>query len=205
MKRMIYQAFGLLSGAVMLFTAAGCGKESAGKVRVINDGTVETTAETVMEVDVQTAVIGEEFATDMVTATMDNVYLSAHTFVENDIEVGLLFFQLTVTNNSEEALSLNFLSQSFSIQADGEGYPGISLRGPRFIAQQFGEDAESFSESVQPGETRQGYVCVELPAGFQTAKLMYFPNASLVDWSKGFSFEITREDVQPAPEPVTPY
>ncbi len=207
MNQMICKTFGLLTGVVMLFTVTGCGKkDDEGNVRVVESSSVDTTpTEYVPEVEVQTGAIGEEFSTDKVTATMDNVYLSSHTFEEKGIEVGLLFYELTVTNNSDKLLTLNFLSQSFAIEADGEAYAGISLRGPRFIYLQFGEGAEDFSDGVQPGETRQGYVCVELPADFETAKLTYFPNAGLVDWTKAFTFEVKREDVQPAPDPVTPY
>ncbi len=207
MKQMIYRAAGLLTGVVMLCTIAGCGKDKngEGKIRVIENSMAETTEESIQEVDVKPGVMGEEFATDSVTATMDSVCMPAYTFKDNDKELSILFFQLTVTNHSDEALPLNFLSQSFSVQADGEAFAGITLRGPRFILLQFGEGAEAFADNIQPEETRQGYVCVEVPADFEHVKLMYYPNAGLIDWSQAFSFEMDRSDIQPAPDPVTPY
>ena len=114
-------------------------------------------------------------------------------------------FQLTIHNNTDQDLATSFLSNSFAILADGEGYPGIDIRSNRFVMLQFGEDAESFNDPIPAGESRQGYVGAELPADFSTVTFLYFPAAGLTDQSQCFTFDIAREDMEAAPEPVTKF
>lgn len=109
------------------------------------------------EVNFQTAEVGKEVEAKGVSATLDKVYLSDHTFTEDEQELGLVFFQLTIHNNTDQDLATSFLSNSFAILADGEGYPGIDIRSNRFVMLQFGEDAESFNDPIPAGESRQGY------------------------------------------------
>ena len=45
----------------------------------------------------------------------------------------------------------------------------------------------------------------ELPADFSTVTFLYFPAAGLTDQSQCFTFDIAREDMEAAPEPVTKF
>lgn len=206
MKNYAARMLSVLMGGVLLFSAAGCGKSSEGSVRDVEDGAVTTvTTHEPKKAELHSGVVGEEVSYKDVNATLEHAYLPSYTFTEDDKEIGLIFFQISIQNNGEEALTVDMLSRTFGIETDNEAYPGISVRGPRFICKQFGEDAEVFYDAIQPGETREGYVCVEVPAEFQKAKLMYFPRAGVLDWDEAFVFEIAREDMEPAPDPVEPF
>lgn len=208
MKKHYIKAISLLAGAALLLTGTGCGKKAEGSAHIVENGEIETTATeepTPYHVDEYPGVIGEEMTSKDVYATMDHVYLSDYTFTDTIGEVGVLFCQLTIRNDTDTPISVNFLSQSFAVEADGEPYAGVGVRGPRFITREFGEGSEFFNDQIEPGETRQGYVCVEMPADFQNMVLTYFPAACLADWSEAFTFEMAREDMEPAPAPVTPF
>lgn len=62
-----------------------------------------------------------------------------------------------------------------------------------------------FNDPIEPGETRQGYVYLEVPADFKELTLYYYPAAGLVDWTDGYTYEMKREDMEPTPDPVTPF
>lgn len=204
MTSMLKRGCLLLTSAAMLFALSGCGKDKDKKEVRTPDSSTEESSE-VVTVDIHPGTFGEPFGTDEVEAKVDSVQLSTHTFEEYDQIIGILFYEMTITNNTEESISANFLSQSFAIQTDGIVHPGITLRGPRFIHCQFGEDAETFLDPIAPGETRHGYVAAEIPYDFETATFYYYPNADLADWSNAFSFENKREDIPVSSEPVTPY
>lgn len=72
---------------------------------------------------------------------------------------------------------MDLLSQTFGLTVDGEAYPGVSIRGPRFIYKEFGDSGKTFDTAIQPGETRDGYICMEVPADFQSLRITYFPRA----------------------------
>ncbi len=208
MKKHYIKTISLLAGAALLLTSTGCGKKEEGSAHVVENGEIETTATeepTPYHVDEYPGVVGEEMNAKEIHATMDHIYLSDYTFTDTIGEVGLLFCQITIQNDTDDAISVNFLSQSFTVEADGEPYAGVGVRGPRFITREFGEDAEFFNEPIAAGETRQGYVCVEAPADFQNVVLTYYPAAGLADWSEAFTFDMAREDMEPAPAPVTPF
>ena len=106
---------------------------------------------------------------------MKKAYVSDYTFSENGSEIGLTFFEFEITNNSEDELAVDLLSQTFGLTVDGEAYPGVSIRSPRFIYKEFGDSGKTFDTAIQPGETRDGYICMEVPADFQSLRITYFP------------------------------
>lgn len=207
MKKTYRKIFSLLVSSVLLFTAAGCGKKEEGSVRDV-DGDAAAVTETTKaprKVEVQTGVVGEEVSVQEIYVTVDNAYLPSYTFTDDDQEIGLIFFEITIRNESDQSISANMLSRSYAIETDGEAFPGVSVRGSRFIYRQFGEGVEDFSDPIEAGETRQGYICLEVPADFQVATLMYFPGAGLLDWSEAYTFEIPRSEMKAAPEPAMPF
>ena len=211
MKQTYWKFVGLCTGAMLLLSCTACGsKTEKGTVRIVEDKSAVTSSPALQEADsqevnFQTAEVGKEVEAKGVSATLDKVYLSDHTFTEDEQELGLVFFQLTIHNNTDQDLATSFLSNSFAILADGEGYPGIDIRSNRFVMLQFGEDAESFNDPIPAGESRQGYVGAELPADFSTVTFLYFPAAGLTDQSQCFTFDIAREAMEAAPEPVTTF
>ena len=78
----------------------------------------------------------------------DRAYVSDYTFTENDQEIGLTFFEFEIQNNGDEELVADMLSRTFGLSADGEAYAGISIRGPRFIYRQFGEEGGTFDDQM---------------------------------------------------------
>ena len=197
------QTLSLVLGAVLLFAVPGCGKKEV-TGRDLADETDVATAVTEIT-NLYTAEKGEEVSSKDITATLDHAYLSPYTFVDGDEKIGITFFQMTIHNGSDQKLIANSLSPSFGVVVDGEAYSGISVRGTRFISLQFGENAEMFNDPIEPGETRQGYVYLEVPADFKELTLYYYPAAGLVDWTDGYTYEMKREDMEPTPDPVTPF
>ncbi|MGN1404371.1 MAG: DUF4352 domain-containing protein [Ruminococcus sp.] len=207
MKKTLGKMLSLLMGGVLLLTAAGCGNQGEGSIRDVSDGTAETTVTTKepRKVEVQTGEVGEEVSVQDVYVTVDKAYLPSYTFTDDDQEIGIIFFLITIRNESDRSISANMLSRSYAIETDGEAYPGVTVRGTRFIYRQFGEGTEDFSDPIASGETRQGYICLEVPADFQVATLMYFPGAGVLDWSEAYTFKIPRSEMEPAPDPVMPF
>ncbi len=195
----------LISGA-MLLTAVGCGKKSNDESSQMTRSMAnEGTKEVIKSADTAAGAVGELVEYKDVSATLDHVYLSDYTFIENGEEIGLVFFAFTIHNNMDEELSVDFMTNSFGMEVDGEGYPGLSIRGPRFLAYQFGDDTNVFFDPIPAGSTSTGYVCAEIPADFQTMQLSYFPRAGQLDWGLAFIYELDRTEMEPAPDPVTPF
>ena len=69
-------------------------------------------------------------------------------------------------------------------------------------SEEFGDSGKTFDTAIQPGETRDGYICMEVPADFQSLRITYFPRAGFLDWDEAFLFDIDRSDMEAAPEPV---
>ncbi len=103
---------------------------------------------------------------------------------------------------TDQEVVADMLSRTFGLSADGEAYAGISIRGPRFIYRQFGEEGGTFDDPIQPGETRDGWICMEVPADFQTLRITYFPRAGFLDWDEAYLYDIDRSDMEAAPQPV---
>lgn len=207
MNKTFGKMLSLFMGGVLLLTAAGCGKKEEGRVRDL-DGESAAVTETTKEprkVEVKTGEVGEEVSVQDVHVTVDKAYLPSYTFMDDDQELGLIFFQITIQNETDRSISANMLSRSYAIETDGEAFPGVTVRCSRFIYRQFGEGAEDFADPIEAGETRQGYICLEVPADFQVATLMYFPGAGVLDWTEAYTFEIPRADMEPAPDPVLPF
>ncbi len=195
-------AGGALALALVLTTAA-CGTTTpTGVTPIETDATTETTEIQIVE---QPAEVGETVSYREVEASLDNAYLCSYTFEDNGQELAIIFYQMTITNNTDEDLCLNMLTQTFLNGADDALYPTTSLRSARMLSLQFGEGTEFFNDDLAPGETRQGYVYAEVPADFKVATLFFFPYDSRGDHSMEFSYEIAREDLTPAPDPVTPF
>lgn len=204
MKKFGTKQCSLLLGIMLFLTAVGCGSQPQGTVR--NASSEESATEATEQVaELFNADLGEEIDQSGVHATLDHAYLSPYTFHDGEQEIGIIFYQITITNDTEESLAANFLSNTFFMVADGEAFASSGLRSARMITLQFGEDAEYFMENIEPGETRQGYVYMEVPADFKTSRLIYYPAAGVGDRSVAYSFEIAREDLEPAPDPVTPF
>lgn len=201
MNRTLIRWCSWMLGTALVLTAVGCGNQSQGTVREAQ----QTEAATEKPADLYHGSMGEEVTQSGVHATLDHAYLSSYTFNDGTQDLGVIFYQITITNDTEEDLSVNFMSNSFFMVADGEAFPYSGLRSARMITRQFGEDAEYFIDDIAPGETRQGYVYMELPADFEMSQLIYYPAAGIGDRSVAYSFEIAREDLEPAPDPVTPF
>jgi hypothetical protein len=201
MKQIWNTVFSLLLSGTILLSASGCGKSEKGTVRDVSDGTTETTV-TTEPVSLHDGNVGEEFSSQEVYVTIDNAYLSDYTFTLESDERQLVFFQITIRNESEEDVSANILSHSYAIKADGALYDGVTIRCPRFVLKQFGEDVEDFTEDIAPGETRQGYLCMEVPSSFSNLTLLYYPAAGLLDWSDAYTFDFERSELQNAGDPV---
>lgn len=45
---------------------------------------------------------------------------------------------------------MDLLSQTFGLTVDGEAYPGVSIRSPRFIYKEFGDSGKTFDTAIQP-------------------------------------------------------
>lgn len=205
MKKQLQRAVCALLGGVLLFSLGACGKdENTGSVRDV-DGSVsatEPTTEATQKVETYDGKMGEQVSYGEVNATLEKAYLSDYTFTENGQEIGLTFFEFCIQNNGDEDLTVDMLSRTFGLEVDGEAYAGISIRGPRYIYMEFGDDGKTFDDPIAPGETRNGYVCMEVPADFQSLSIAYFPRAGFLDWDKAFVFSLDRSDLEPAPQPV---
>lgn len=194
----------LLLAIPFLLTAVGCGSQSEGTVRSVSDQTATEEA-TQQVATCFTAQLGEEVSQSGVRATLDHAYLSSYTFNDGEQDVGFIFYQITISNDTEESLSANFLSGTFYMVADGEAFACSGLRSGRMLTLQFGDDPEYFVDDIEPGEMRQGYVYMEVPADFEMAKLIYYPAAGIGDYSTAYSFELTHDEMEAAPDPVTPF
>ena len=204
MKTTLQRAVCLLLSSALLLSLGACGKKKE-KENSVRDVAEETSAETTQEmrkVESQEGKIGEQVTDQEVVATLKKAYVSDYTFTENDQEIGLTFFEFEIQNNSDEELVADMLSRTFGLSADGEAYAGISIRGPRFIYRQFGEEGGTFDDPIQPGETRDGWICMEVPADFQTLRITYFPRAGFLDWDEAYLYDIDRSDMEAAPQPV---
>lgn len=205
MKKQMQKAVCLLLGSVLLLSMGACGKKDKTSARDVTDGSSATATQTtqvVREIKSHKGEIGEEMQYQDVDAVMKKAYVSDYTFSENGSEIGLTFFEFEITNNSEDELAVDLLSQTFGLTVDGEAYPGVSIRSPRFIYKEFGDSGRTFDTAIQPGETRDGYICMEVPADFQSLRITYFPRAGFLDWDEAFLFDIDRSDMEAAPEPV---
>ena len=179
MKKQMQKAVCLLLGSVLLLSMGACGKKDKTSARDVTDGssvTATQTTQVVREIKSHKGEIGEEMQYQDVDAVMKKAYVSDYTFSENGSEIGLT--------------------------VDGEAYPGVSIRSPRFIYKEFGDSGKTFDTAIQPGETRDGYICMEVPADFQSLRITYFPRAGFLDWDEAFLFDIDRSDMEAAPEPV---
>ena len=204
MKTTLQRAVCLLLSSALLLSLGACGKKKE-KENSVRDVAEETSAETTQEmrkVESHEGKIGEQVTDQEVVATLKKAYVSDYTFTENDQEIGLTFFEFEIQNNSDEELVADMLSRTFGLSADGEAYAGISIRGPRFIYRQFGEEGGTFDDPIQPGETRGGWICREVPADFQTGRITYFPGAGFLDWDEAYLYDIDRSDMEAAPQPV---
>jgi len=188
-----------------LLVLPGCGDKSSGTVRSAEEVTEATTSTIAVIAERYDANIGEEVSLDDVTATLDHAYLSSYTFTDGDQDLEIIFYQITITNGSDESISANILSGTFYGLADGESYATVAVCSMHFITYQFGEDAECFNDNIEPGETRIGYVYIEMPAGFSEATLIYYPGAGLLDYTVAYSFTFNREELEDAPDPITPF
>ena len=174
MKKQMQKAVCLLLGSVLLLSMGACGKKDKTSARDVTDGssvTATQTTQVVREIKSHKGEIGEEMQYQDVDAVMKKAYVSDYTFSENGSEIGLTFFEFEITNNSEDELAVDLLSQTFGLTVDGEAYPGVSIRGPRFIYKEFGDSGKTFDTAIQPGETRDGYICMEVPADFQSLRI----------------------------------
>ena len=202
MKKQMQKAVCLLLGSVLLLSMGACGKKDKTSARDVTDGssvTATQTTQVVREIKSHKGEIGEEMQYQDVDAVMKKAYVSDYTFSENGSEIGLTFFEFEITNNSEDELAVDLLSQTFGLTVDGEAYPGVSIRSPRFIYKEFGDSGKTFDTAIQPGETRDGYICMEVPADFQSLRITYFPRAGFLDWDEAFLFDIDRSDMEAAP------
>ena len=142
MKKQMQKAVCLLLGSVLLLSMGACGKKDKTSARDVTDGssvTATQTTQVVREIKSHKGEIGEEMQYQDVDAVMKKAYVSDYTFSENGSEIGLTFFEFEITNNSEDELAVDLLSQTFGLTVDGEAYPGVSIRGPRFIYKEFGD------------------------------------------------------------------
>lgn len=202
----------LITGTALLLSFFGCGTT---KVNT-KDKTANTEAESETEVEVATkpveaslseAKAGEELEYEKISAVCDGAYLSDYTFVEENSgeTMELVFFHLTITNNSDETISAGILSQCYSSQYNGTGYEGANMQSYRYAIQEFGEDAGYFEDSIKSGETASGYVGLEVPEGFENVSLVYFPTGFDADYTQGFQFTFDRDELEAAPEPAVAF
>ena len=135
MKKQMQKAVCLLLGSVLLLSMGACGKKDKTSARDVTDGssvTATQTTQVVREIKSHKGEIGEEMQYQDVDAVMKKAYVSDYTFSENGSEIGLTFFEFEITNNSEDELAVDLLSQTFGLTVDGEAYPGVSIRSPLY-------------------------------------------------------------------------
>ena len=135
MKKQMQKAVCLLLGSVLLLSMGACGKKDKTSARDVTDGssvTATQTTQVVREIKSHKGEIGEEMQYQDVDAVMKKAYVSDYTFSENGSEIGLTFFEFEITNNSEDELAVDLLSQTFGLTVDGEASAfavrGLSIR-----------------------------------------------------------------------------
>ena len=205
LKQSIRKGLCLVCSVAVLAAAVGCGKEESGTVRTADSSTADETEETTQQIAERISVeMGEAATLDDITMTVDHAYLTSYTFTSDSEEITIIFYQVTITNDTEQSISANYISNTFYGVADGVGFATTGLRSVKYITRQFGEDAEYFSDSIEPGETRQGYVYIEMPADFEEAMFIFYPGSGVSDYSIAYAVTTAREDLEEAPDPVSP-
>ena len=127
--------------AVGQCTAAvyGCLRQKMTKssARDVTDGssvTATQTTQVVREIKSHKGEIGEE----MTVSGCRCRDAKKHTFLTHILgkrqrDRSDILRKFEITNNSEDELAVDLLSQTFGLTVDGEAYPGVSIRSPRFI------------------------------------------------------------------------
>ncbi len=211
MKKQVSRGFGAILSAAMLLSLAACGNTTTPSGTVNEDAVMNNvntnvnevaTATTQVEINETIATIGQEVSCSGVEATVNHAYLCPTIGTAGDSEFEMIFYEITVTNNSDSALCMNYLTDTFFTFADDDYYPTENLRAGRMLMKEFGEGVEYFSTNVEAGETRTGYVYAEAPVGFENVALTYFPADGLGEHETQFTFNFTREELETAPEPV---
>ncbi len=185
MKRM----FCVLLCAVSL-TAVGCGARTPS-----NNSVAVMSAQDVTEaptVEIKT-VYGE-------TATYGNMTVTVNTVEDPEIVMDTgrkaLFFNVTITNNTEETVMTNYIN-NFSLTVDGTYHDAtdcFTIPVMQELYNFYGEEA--FKAEIAPGETVTGYLAAEVNPNFSEMSLHYTPKTT--DRGSRVTVELTSDNVTAA-------
>ena len=186
-----------LAGALALLTAGtlltGCSKGTGQKE--LKDCRATEPIQTVLH----EGSMGEPVEIDDVSVTLDAVYSSDLLYKDLDEDTTIVFFKLTITNNTSDSMSFQYIT-NYSILVDGEVAPSISARALMSISKQFGEDAERFETPFEPGETRTGYVAMEIRTNFKEISFRTTPLAGSGNQEDVIDYTYQRNELTPAPD-----
>ena len=168
MKKQMQKAVCLLLGSVLLLSMGACGKKDKTSARDVTDGssvTATQTTQVVREIKSHKGEIGEEMQYQDVDAVMKKAYVSDYTFSENGSEIGLTFFEFEITNNSEDELAVDLLSQTFGLTVDGEAafaVRGLSIRNSAIQARR----STPRSSPEKPATAISAWKCRQISRAF---------------------------------------
>ena len=169
----------MLLSAAMLCTAAGCSKnkdtvQPIGGENNGNSSASTAPAPTEAALVTQQGIVGEKSEIGKVEVTVDKLYRSEYYGAQDEALTNIVFLEVTVTNNSDEAIDANMLT-SFEFHVDGELYNTATLQAISSTQKQFGADANLMTESLEPGDSQTGYIPAEVPNNFRELTLYCFP------------------------------
>jgi hypothetical protein len=145
----------------------------------------------------QSGNVGEKAQIGGVEVTVNGAYSSEYTGAVNDIPTRVLFFDVTVTNNTEEDVNANMLT-SYEFEVDGEYFDSATLYAISCSKKQYGDDVNLFTETLKPGDSQTGYIAAEIPAEFQNLELFCLPLGGAkesYDPSQAITYSFTKYDL----------
>lgn len=184
---------------VAVCTLPGCGEDEDDDIIE-----VEYVQETTEAGTLYTAELGEAITYADVTITVESACMPDYVLEDSDEDVKMVFYTVSATNNTEEEISLGIVSGTFYGLADGEAYSTSTLRSAIFLTRQYGDDVEYFNDALAAGETREGYVYLEYPEDCTEVSIIIYPGACVGDMSEAYEVTFACEDLEEAPDPVTP-
>ncbi|MBQ8724936.1 MAG: DUF4352 domain-containing protein [Oscillospiraceae bacterium] len=181
----------LACSLAILAAASGCSNKDTVKPASGNDFAPAVTTRVT-----QPGNVGEMAQIGGVEVTLNKAYISEYQGAKDDVLTKVIFLDVTVTNNSDENVDANMLT-SFEFHVDGEYYDSSTLYAISCTRKQFGEDANMFTDTLEPGESQTGYIPAEIPDNFQTVELFCLPLGGAdesYDPSRAITYTFSRYD-----------
>lgn len=193
----------LLCVLAALFASAGCSNKKD-TVEPVGGNSANAPAPTEPTLVTQMGNVGEKSEVGKVEVTVDKLYRSEYYAAQGSTLTNIVFLEVTVTNNSDEAIDANMLT-SFEFYVDGELYNTSTLQAISSTQKQFGADVNMLTEPLEIGDSQTGYIPAEVPNNFQELTLYCYPLGGAdehYDIFQAITYDFTAEDFEPLAKPA---